>query len=220
MAVLQRQHSLWTLEEGTARTILPWWEFSLPILAASAQVGFDCRETCLSLLGQSCLMGDSPWLFLYLCCCSFAKSYPTLCNPMNGSTPAFTALQLSPGVCSNSRPPAPVKGIVLAGKDVKNLNFQRMAGPWDGTKESSCVRDSPQKVDTPCCGQEWCPRLLDQNVQRLLGSLLLSSVQWPGRHPSPWKEFGCLRYRMEDSLTCLPQILSEGEKNCGLAKPL
>ena len=157
---------------------------------------------------------------LLLCCCSFAKSYLTLCDPMNGSTPAFTALQLSSGVCSNSRPPAPVKGGVLAGKDVKNLNFQRTAGPWDGTKESSCARDSPQKVDTPCCGQNWCPRLLDQNVQGLLGSLPLSSVQWSGHHPSPWRELGCLRHRMEDSLTCLPQILSEGEKNCGLAKPL
>ena len=100
-----------------------------PFLRLQAQVGFDCRETCLSLLGQSCLMGDSPWLFLYLCCCSFVKSYLTLCDPMNGSTPAFTALQLSHGVCSNSSPPAPVKGGVLAGKDVKNLNFQRTAGP-------------------------------------------------------------------------------------------
>ena len=40
------------------------------------------------------------------CCCSVAKSCPTLCNPMNCSTPSFRLLcpSLSPWVCSNSCP--------------------------------------------------------------------------------------------------------------------
>ena len=39
------------------------------------------------------------------CCCSVAKSCPTLCDPMNCSMPGFLpCLSLSPGVCSNSCP--------------------------------------------------------------------------------------------------------------------
>ena len=49
-------------------------------------------------------------MFVYLpkkywdfpCCCSVAKSCPTLCNPMDCSVPDFPVLQLSPWVCSNS----------------------------------------------------------------------------------------------------------------------
>ena len=35
------------------------------------------------------------WVLLYLsffCCCSVTKSYPTLCDPINGSTPGFLVL--------------------------------------------------------------------------------------------------------------------------------
>ena len=39
---------------------------------------------------------------LLLCCQSVAESCPTLCNPMNCSTPGLPCPSPSPGVCSNS----------------------------------------------------------------------------------------------------------------------
>ena len=39
--------------------------------------------------------------FLYCCCCSFAKSSPTLCDPVDYSMPGFSVLCL-PWVCLNS----------------------------------------------------------------------------------------------------------------------
>ena len=48
------------------------------------------------------LRKNSP--FSASCCCSVAKSCPTLCDPMNGSTPGFPVLLLSPRICLNSCP--------------------------------------------------------------------------------------------------------------------
>ena len=41
---------------------------------------------------------------LIICCCSVAKLYPTLYNPMDCSTSGFPVPQLSPGICSHSCP--------------------------------------------------------------------------------------------------------------------
>ena len=41
---------------------------------------------------------------LIICCCSVAKLYPILYNPMDCSTLGFPVLQLSPGICSHSCP--------------------------------------------------------------------------------------------------------------------
>ena len=43
-------------------------------------------------------------VFLYILLLSVAQSCPTLCNPMDCSTPGFPGPLLSPGVCSNSCP--------------------------------------------------------------------------------------------------------------------
>ena len=53
---------------------------------------------------------------------------------MNGSMPGFPVLQLSPGVCSNSCPPALVKGGVLAGKELE-LPEDSGALRWDKRKQ-------------------------------------------------------------------------------------
>ena len=38
------------------------------------------------------------------CCCSVAQSWPTLCNPMECSTPGFPVFHYLPRVCSNACP--------------------------------------------------------------------------------------------------------------------
>ena len=43
-------------------------------------------------------------LIKHCCFCSVAKSCPTLCDPMNCSTPRLPCPSLSPGVCSNTFP--------------------------------------------------------------------------------------------------------------------
>ena len=43
-------------------------------------------------------------LWQQLCCCSVSQHCPTLCNPMDCSTPGFLVIYPSPGACSNSCP--------------------------------------------------------------------------------------------------------------------
>ena len=52
--------------------------------------------------GEECYMFRN--FMGWCCCCSGAKSCPTLCSPMTWSTPRLPCPSLSPGVCSDSCP--------------------------------------------------------------------------------------------------------------------
>ena len=77
-------------------------------MAFSAYSVFECLQQLI--IGGSYSLGlpitswtiqDISWLLIYhdlwgSCCCSVSQSCPTLCNPMDCSTPGFPVLQYSP----------------------------------------------------------------------------------------------------------------------------
>jgi len=85
-----------------------WWESSLLL-------PWIVLCPCFNLGFSSIVIALSNMIFLNLflsmffidthCCCSVARSWLTLCDPMDCSTPGFPPCpSLSPGVCSNSCP--------------------------------------------------------------------------------------------------------------------
>ena len=83
------------------------------------------------------------------CCCSVAKSCPTLCDPMGFSIPGSPSPSLSPGVYSNSCP----------------------LSQWCHPNISSCVAPSPAFNLFPASGSFPVRELLTSGGQRIKASV-------------------------------------------------
>ena len=75
-------------------------EYSVPILECK---GFILCDSFSTLFTQNkeflpCAPVHTSMLYIH-CCCSLAKSCPTLCDPMDCSAPGFPVLHYLPGSC-------------------------------------------------------------------------------------------------------------------------
>ena len=122
------------------------------------------------------------------CCCSVAKSCPTLCNPMDCSAPGFP-VQLSPWVCWNSCSLSWWCYLTIS-SSATPFSFCLPSFPASGSfPKSQLFTSGGQVLEFQHQSFQWILRvdfLLSKGLSRVFSYITIQKHQFFGAQPSLW----------------------------------
>ena len=154
-----------------------------------------------------------------LYCCSFAKSCPTRCNPMDCSTPGFPVLHHLP-VCSNSCPlsrwchPTISSSVSLFSSCLQSFPASFPVN-WLFASGGRSIRASASASVLPVNIEDWSPwgwtgriSLQSRGLSGVFSSSTVSQPQFLGTQPSLWSSSHICTWLQEKPLileVCMSQ---------------